>query len=218
MPILQWRDVRLLSHSANSYREHQRHHTREASLNMGARIRDPKNLLTSWFEQKVRTELQRDWKLTEYRILRWDEYHVTRGYVARFQELDGVFEDADNLTIILEAKGSFSASSLTNAINKMEKTMVKVSKIRPRSIGIIVVGGLGKMFAGFSDYTPEILKDICETEPVRKVEWPVNLGNRQSDDRVFLSLVPLEILEEWLKECPVAYQDEHDQWQMIESY
>jgi len=189
--------VMLLPLDAESYRRHAAHHTFLARVNSGTRTPDFRLELTQVVEERVRQEMRLWFSATRYRVLRWEQVDPRNRYVVRFRELDGVFETATGVTVLLEVKASASKGSLKTGLEQLRAAAKIASHAHARTIGVLVVADLGEWFDTFGQAAAHPLADYFEGMDLELLSWPPRVPFGKTSG-ICVSLIPGSVLYEWL--------------------
>ena len=189
--------VILLPLDDESYRSNAAHHAFLAKANTGEKIPDPRQAATSVIEHCVRQAISLQLSLTRFRVLRWEERDARSRYFVRFKELDGVFQSNDGNIVLLEVKASATKSSLKSGLKQIRRALDIISRIHPKSVGILAVADLSKWSNDFGQPFPELADDYFEKVDLTILEWPPRLP-ADRNQRIFVSRVPDETTLEWM--------------------
>jgi hypothetical protein len=189
--------VMLLPLDAVSYRQHTAHHTFLAKVNLGTKTPDSRLALTQLVEESVRKEMQRHFTLTISRVLRWEEMDLYSRYITRFRELDGVFQAANGITVLLEVKASASRSSVSTGLKQLRAALKVATYSQPNTVGILAIADLGVWFETFGHAAAQPLVDYFIGMDMELIEWPPRLPIGKTSG-IFVSLIPDSVVSEWL--------------------
>lgn len=189
--------VMLLPLHAQSYCRHMANHTFLAKVNSGAKTPDPRLELTQLVEGRIRQELNLLLTPTHLRVLRWEEIDQRNRLVVRFRELDGVFETANGITVLLEVKASASKGSLKTGLEQLQSSLKTATHARPNTIGLLVVADLGEWYDMFGQAASQPLAEFFSGMEMDLLDWPPCLPAGKMSG-ICVSLIPGLLLGEWL--------------------
>jgi len=195
--------VMLLPPDSESYRRHVAQHTSLARMNKGESIPDARATFTQGIEARVREALHRVLSPTEYRVLRWEEKTPSNHWIARYRELDGVFETPERTTVILEVKASTSKSSLAKGLQQLQTATGMLRIPRPATLGLLVVADTGAFLEGFGEPAADSLYEHFASKGLPTLNWPVQIP-AGAKEGMFVCMVPKDTLSSWIDEIEAS--------------
>lgn len=154
------KNVRLISRTDRAYVLWSRNMAFQSNVNRAERIPDTRQLLSSWLELVVRSELSKKFNTLETNIITWEE-RTSRGFSKRhYKEIDCLISLDAKTIICVEIKSSLSKSSIKSGRSQLNKSNQLLKKIYPNIISLLVLGDC-------SEIEPTLGKLVDEELPLQ---------------------------------------------------